>query len=277
MDTKNLNILVSPGFLLGLGLLLLNDFLFKHLFHGWLTGKLSDFSGLFIFPLFWTALFPRFKRTIYLTTATLFIFWKSEYSQSLIDLCSQWLFLPIARTVDLSDLLALSVLPVSYVYSRVRRDVPSYRLAPSHRLAPYFIGCVSLFAFTATQLIRVVRYSETEYAFTESKNELVTKTEHIDKGDDSFMFRAGYPHKPSENPTNKFYVLIKPDFCGEAEATVTVENKNAGCVMTLKEISYGDDCPEHRDDKEKLLAIFEKDFINKVRNREPSPREESQR
>lgn len=56
MQKRNFSILVSPGFLLCLCLLLLNDFILKSEFHNALTGKLSDFAGLFIFPLFFSAL-----------------------------------------------------------------------------------------------------------------------------------------------------------------------------------------------------------------------------
>lgn len=266
MNKKELNILASPGFLLGLCLLLLNDFLFKHLFYNWMTGKLSDFAGLFIFPLFWAALLPRFKRAIYLLTATMFVFWKSIYSQPLVDFCNQWLLLPITRTVDLTDLLALLALPFSFAYCCVQHK------ASSNRFVPYFIGCVSLFAFTATQFINIVRYSDKEYAFTESKSELVTKTVRVDEGNDAFRFQAGYPHKPLENPTNKFYIHIKPDFCDRgAMATVEIENKSAGSVITLKEISYDDDCPKPQDEKERLLATFERDFISQVRTSELPP------
>ena len=44
--------LTSPGFVVGLSLLLLNDLFLKARFHNPLTGKLSDFAGLFVFPLF---------------------------------------------------------------------------------------------------------------------------------------------------------------------------------------------------------------------------------
>ncbi len=64
-NSRQLQILLSPEFLIGLLLLLMNDFVFKELFHNWLTGKLSDFAGLFIFPLFWSALFPKRKALIF--------------------------------------------------------------------------------------------------------------------------------------------------------------------------------------------------------------------
>ena len=67
----------SLGFILGLAILLLNDFYLKTLFGNWFTGKLSDFAGLFIFPMFWSILFPRFKNKIYFVTLIIFIYWLS--------------------------------------------------------------------------------------------------------------------------------------------------------------------------------------------------------
>lgn len=39
-------LLANPVFISSLLLLLLNDFVFKPVYHNWLTGKLSDFCGL---------------------------------------------------------------------------------------------------------------------------------------------------------------------------------------------------------------------------------------
>src|SRR5687768_8712248 len=100
MSDRNLHILASPAFLISLVLLLLNDFVFKPQFHNGVTGKLSDFAGLFAFSLFWTAFFPRRKTFICLSTALLFVFWKSTYSQSAIDGWNSLPFFDIARTVD---------------------------------------------------------------------------------------------------------------------------------------------------------------------------------
>ena len=48
MTDRSVHILGSPGFLVGLLLLLSNDFVFKEQFHNGFTGKLSDFAGLFV-------------------------------------------------------------------------------------------------------------------------------------------------------------------------------------------------------------------------------------
>ncbi|RQO75510.1 hypothetical protein DBR43_09195 [Pedobacter sp. KBW06] len=109
----NLKRLTTLPFLLCLFLLLLNDFYLKATFHNAFTGKLSDFCGLFIFPIFWSVLFPARKSTIYILTALFFIYWKSSYSDPFIHLFSEYLF-TIQRTVDFSDLFALMVLPLSW-------------------------------------------------------------------------------------------------------------------------------------------------------------------
>ena len=108
MREMKLSIFVSPGFLCGLFLLLLNDLILKATLHNWITGKLSGFAGLFVFPLFWSALFPRFRLFVYFLTGITFFFWKSIYSQPLIDAWNGLAVLPLARTVDATDLAGFS-------------------------------------------------------------------------------------------------------------------------------------------------------------------------
>ena len=78
------DILTSDLFVISLIILLINDFILKRYIGNWITGKLSDFAGLFIFPLFWSALFPRFKNGVHLVTLIMFVFWKSILSQDFI-------------------------------------------------------------------------------------------------------------------------------------------------------------------------------------------------
>ena len=106
----------SIGFILALTILLLNDFYFKIYYGNWLTGKLSDFAGLFVFPLFWTILFPKLKDKIYFASAIIFIYWKTVYSETLLEIINQLSIIKLNRVVDLTDLLALLILPFSYSY-----------------------------------------------------------------------------------------------------------------------------------------------------------------
>lgn len=166
--TKDLKIFTSYYFLTGLVLLLLNDFLLKDLFGNWFTGKLSDFVGLFIFSLFWATILQRHKNKVFIATALLFIWWKSRYSQNFIDIWNQAGLIHIARTVDYTDLIALTILPFAwYIYGKKER-ISIVRIYPT---IPLFI---SLFAFTATSYQKDFDYNKT-YTFPFSKNELVQK------------------------------------------------------------------------------------------------------
>lgn len=86
---RDTSIFQMPIFIISLTLLLLNDFWWKQTFHNFLTGKISDFAGLVVFPLFFTAFLPQFKKSIFLATALLFIFWKSEISESFVLFLNQ--------------------------------------------------------------------------------------------------------------------------------------------------------------------------------------------
>jgi len=139
--------LLSPIFIFCLVLLILNDFLLKATFHNVFTGKLSDFCGLFIFPIFWCALFPKFKSWIFILSGILFVFWKSEYSSGLIESVNT--FFPLQRTVDPTDLLALPVLLLGWLHVKGRKQIViSNSLLP--RLATAFIAIVTVFSFCAT-------------------------------------------------------------------------------------------------------------------------------
>jgi hypothetical protein len=169
-------ILLSPLFLFGLCLLIANDFIFKQQFHNFLTGKLSDFVGLFTFPLFFLAFFPKRKAFIYIFTGLFFVYWKSEFSASFISFWNSFELFQIARTVDYSDLSALLILPFSYIYGEFRLDKESI----DFRLKPVLLSSVILvssFAFIATSLadegsIYVKETYETNFSIIEIEQAL---------------------------------------------------------------------------------------------------------
>ncbi|MBO9658309.1 MAG: hypothetical protein J7527_05740, partial [Chitinophagaceae bacterium] len=103
---RQYNLLLHPAFIISLFLLLLNDISLKYQFANTFTGKLSDFSGLFVFTLFWIALFPANKKSIAFITAILFIWWKSPLSASFIYWWNETMFFSVSRIIDYSDLLA---------------------------------------------------------------------------------------------------------------------------------------------------------------------------
>lgn len=145
------HLLTSVGFLIGLFLLLINDFILKEAFHNAFTGKVSDFAGMFIFPLFWLALFPRYRRMIFMGSALFFVWWKSPLSQAVIDAWNAGEIFQIGRVVDYSDLWALLMLPVAWWYTDfVTVHVEKRRAFSLHPIVPI---CVACFAFVATTRI----------------------------------------------------------------------------------------------------------------------------
>lgn len=236
------HLLGSTGFLIGLLLLLLNDFVFKEQFHNGLTGKLSDFAGLFVFSLFWTAFFPRQKAFVFVSTAALFLFWKSVYAQFLIDGWNSLPFFGIQRTVDYSDLWALLILPFSYRYSNAASGVQV-----RNRLV-YPIAIVSMFAFTATQYGHKFSYNN-QYQFQSSRKELLERISHLPKNEvvDRFW--------------NADTFGISFDSCTDS-ASVTLQEQENQTVITLKEINY--QC-QGKATQEEMRQYFEKEFINKLR------------
>jgi len=181
---RSFRVLGSPGFLIGLSLLLLNDFVFKEHMHNWFTGKLSDFAGLFVFSLFWLAFFPRHKTFVCVSTAILFVFWKSAYSEFLIDGWNRLPFFEINRTVDYTDLWALLIVPVSYFYSNT-----SFRVFVSRRFI-HAIAIVSVVAFTATQFSRKASFNN-QYQFQSSRKQLIERISRLPKNEVSDSFREG--------------------------------------------------------------------------------------
>lgn len=133
----------SAGFLTGLLILLLNDLYLKEMWPNWFTGKLSDFAGLFIFPLFLSLFNTKRVWLNYLFTTALFIFWKSDLSTEFLTGINHLFHTAFSRVVDYSDWTALSVLPLSYWYSQNAKNRNVQFLKP-------VIVCLSVFSFYAT-------------------------------------------------------------------------------------------------------------------------------
>jgi hypothetical protein len=242
MTDRNLHILSSPGFLIGLSLLLLNDFVLKQQFHNAVTGKLSDFAGLFVFSLFWIAVFPRHKRSVCISTALLFVFWKSAYSQFAIAEWNSLAFFGISRTVDYTDLWALVVIPLSYFYSDISAGVHL------SRGFIYAIAIVSLVAFTATQFSHKASFKN-EYVFDSSRQELFDRMKRLPRNDVLDSFEEG----------NAFEIRF--DSC-YGWANIKLEERENYSVITLKEMEYR--CPS-KPSSDEMRQYFEKEFIARLK------------
>lgn len=152
---RRFDVLRSPVFIVSLATLALNDLVLKAAFHNWMTGKLSDFSGLAAFSLFCLSLWPRHSVSISLGVASGFVWWKSSWSQSAIDLANGYLPFAIGRVVDYSDLLAL---PIVWI---VLRCAPGFRLWGMKDTWVRVLACTSLVVFTGTTTYHERRFTET--------------------------------------------------------------------------------------------------------------------
>jgi hypothetical protein len=103
----------QSSFLVALFLLLANDLYLKAEYHNWLTGKLSDFAGLYVFVQFIAAISGIQIVRAAAASACLFVIWKSPASTPLIEFFNSILPVRIHRTVDYTDLAALLVLPLA--------------------------------------------------------------------------------------------------------------------------------------------------------------------
>lgn len=169
---KKLESLACPFFLIAVVLLLLNDFIFKNYFHNPVTGKLSDFSGLFAFSFFLMALFPERREIISFLVVVFFIFWKSALSQPLIDAWNSMNLYPVGRTVDYSDLLVLPVVLLAYKYSLRERKIILKKYLPLP------LSLLALFSFSATSYLHVYEIGKS-YEIAMPKEEIVKKLNNI--------------------------------------------------------------------------------------------------
>ena len=147
---KHYYLVTSRLFIIGLLILIINDLVLKYSYPGFLTGKLSDISGLFIFPIFFASFWFKQRRLIYCLTGLIFIFWKLPISQGFIDSWNSFGLLRISRVVDYSDLFTLMVLPISYLYVIKLKSPTSNRF----QIKPALISVISLMTFCATSVPR---------------------------------------------------------------------------------------------------------------------------
>ncbi len=150
ISTPRSHYLLNFAFLLGLSVLLLNDHWLKATFGNALTGKLSDFAGVLIFPLFLQFIF-RFKHLEWPIILTIlgFTLWKSPLADSFIALVNELPGYQISRVVDYSDLWAFAILPITYWVLKGGAGLRLNRTAV-RTYASVSLMIVSVFAFVAT-------------------------------------------------------------------------------------------------------------------------------
>lgn len=144
---RNKNLILNPVFIFGIIILFLNDRIWKVEFSNFITGKLSDVCGIIIFPLLLTYLFPKLKQNSIFLAAGLFVFWKSEYSQILIDLYNEISPIQTSRIIDYSDLFVLFLLPIPYF---IIKNIEKLERISFKVLNQRLVFVFSLFALIAT-------------------------------------------------------------------------------------------------------------------------------
>jgi hypothetical protein len=168
--------LCSIWFIAALGLLLLNDYYWKAAYHNWFTGKISDFAGLFVLSVFLIVLWPERKVSIAWAIGVIFFVWKSSISQPAVDLWNALPLMTVGRTIDYTDLIAITVLPVAVFYR------PTFQLPRLAGFVPLVIIAITLVGIMGTS--RAVRQSylpttPPQYLIDEPPESLVQRIENV--------------------------------------------------------------------------------------------------
>jgi len=259
METQSKKILISPLFLAGLLILLVNDFYLKAQFHNFFTGKISDFAGLFVFSLFWTAFFPKRKLFIFISTAVFFVFWKSPLAQGFTHFWNDLGIFGIGRTADYGDLIALSILLPARLYSEKFQTVRLPELSQKYALA--VIAFVSLFAFTATSPAGKMNQTEEYtrvYKSESSPLEIAKKLQDFKTDDFSQTKSRG-------SADMYFNVELHEKVCDGFPNASFVVAGGSKAEIKLRTILYPCD-NKLPDQSEKLQKMFESEVINFLNN-----------
>lgn len=153
MKVKEL--ILNPYFIAGLILLILNDFYLKYEYGNFITGKLSDFAGLLIFPMFSATIIPKLRKSISLITGIGFIIWKLPLFSPFIGIANQILPVTIHRVVDYSDYIALIILPLSHYLINHRESYSLIKADKLRSIPKYSLLVIAFFAFCATSVLRL--------------------------------------------------------------------------------------------------------------------------
>lgn len=126
----SLRVLASPGAVLALVVLALNDHVLKQAWPGWVTGKLSDVAGLVIAPLLLAAVLAalRIRRSLPVAIAMTgvgFVVVKASADGAAVANAVWSLGFPTAMRADVTDLLALPALGAAWWLDATVRRRPA--------------------------------------------------------------------------------------------------------------------------------------------------------
>lgn len=199
------NKLQSPLLIVTIILLLLNDFCFKSMFGNAITGKLSDFAGLFAFPFFFSCLLPKYKTQIHVATALIFVWWKSQYSNFFIE-AANFINIPIDRTIDFSDNIALISVVLSYFV--FASNIQYKQIKPGLKIIT--IG-MALFSFIATTIPKHMSASykniNKTYTFNKPIDIFVTEFNDLQKNEIKQLDKYKIPYQYNEEDGTYIYPI----------------------------------------------------------------------
>lgn len=149
MKSPTRSLLLHPVFLINLIVLIINDNWLKYAWPGFITGKLSDVTGIFVFIVFLNAMHPNKKWFTAVFTVLFFTWWKSPLSGAAIAWINETMQLPVQRVVDYTDLFALLVIPVAW-----RLQPFEYKTIAATRFVKPVAFLFTLHAICATSMYR---------------------------------------------------------------------------------------------------------------------------
>ena len=152
IDMKRKVLIANSYFVIGLIMLILNDFYLKYEYGNFVTGKLSDFAGLLIFPMFVASIIPKLRKSISIITGIGFVVWKLPLFTPVVDLINQLPLVSIHRVIDYSDYMALLILPLSHYLINYHEFKPIIKIERIRYFSRFALLGISFFAFCATSV-----------------------------------------------------------------------------------------------------------------------------
>lgn len=275
----NSNKIGHPFFIICVFVLILNDWYLKPVFHNTLTGKLSDFAGLFALPYLLSSLLPKHTLKIHVWTGLLFMVWKSEFTEPLIAFANS-LRIPVSRTIDFTDNIALISLLFSYY---TLKSSFTLNLKPMLHRALIVVSCL---AFAATSMPpreeRTFTQIDKVYTFDISKRELVSRLNmvqveqihKINKGSGKIDFNEDSNIFYFQGSTDTLALLL--DYRNiRNNDTIRLKTSFADIMITgddrkseLKLLTVYKTVPLHsdKDYRTKTIREFEKRIIKRIEN-----------
>ena len=263
---KNSHYLLNRVFLSALFLLLFNDWYLKAAYPSFLSGKLSDVTGLIVLLFFLVFLFgDRFKGIVFASSALFFCWWKSSLSSTFIQSWNE--LFPVyglERTIDYTDLFCLFIFIPAWFY----QPKSAAALFRTPRLVvPVLL--LTVFAITATSKAkRINAYSEThtyvlQKSFKIKKVSLLEFLEYLSLSNMKVEKNANAV--PPEKPGDYCYYTLRNfeiiDGIITESMHIAVKEKNGNLKLLIQDVTlYGPPSETDKEVKKELLELLE-DFF----------------